>query len=82
MSKQDWSWVDKKYPRKVRVLVEFEKDGDFCDLDIIQGHGLGEALLNIVGEDYSLTNSVTLRIPDTNRSVRITRLSRRSGKKY
>jgi hypothetical protein len=82
MSKQDWSWVDKKYPRKVRVLVEFEKDGDFCDLDIIQGHGLGEAFLNIVGEDYSLTDSVTLKIPGTDRSVRITRLSRRSGKKY
>jgi hypothetical protein len=79
MSKTDWSWVDKKYPRKVKVLIEFEKEGDFCDLDMIRGHGLGEALLNIVGEDYNLTDSVTLKIPDTDRSVRITRITKRKG---
>ncbi len=77
--KEDWSWVHKKYPRKVRVLLEFENETDFCDIDALKGVALGEAILNILGEDYAMSDSFTLKVPNSSRTVRITRVSKRVG---
>lgn len=77
--KEDWSWVHKKYPRKVRVLLEFEQEPDFCEIDAVKGTALGEAILNIIGENYGLVDATTLKIPDSDRTIRITRLSKRTG---
>lgn len=73
---EDWSWVHRKYPRRVRVLLEFEQDTDWCEIN--KPSFLGEALLNIVGENFSLSDSFTLKT-DRGSSVRITRVSKRRG---
>ena len=73
------SWVNKKYPRRVRLLLEFEDEYDFSLIDAVKGVTLGEALLNLIGEDSSLSDSVTLKVPETHRTVKITRTSKRRG---
>lgn len=80
--KAGWSWVHKKYPRKVQVLLEFENETDFYDIDALKGVALGEAIINILREDYSMADSFTLKVPESSRTVRITRVSKRTGNPY